>query len=166
MNSTRNTLALAAAAILIASCESTTEAEFTYRATLTGASERPLPVTSSGSGSFTATITGGTTLSYTITFSDLSNAAVAAHIHGPANSNEAAGVILDFGSIPTSLGSGSLALGATSGTGSGTITLSGNLGTGITGDSLRKLFDAGMAYVNVHSQANPGGEIRGQITRQ
>jgi hypothetical protein len=36
----------------------------------------------------------------------------------------------------------------------------------VSGDSLLKLFDAGMVYVNVHTPSNGGGEIRGQITRQ
>lgn len=33
----------------------------------------------------------------------------------------------------------------------------------ITGDSLRALLRAGQAYVNLHTAAYPGGEIRGQI---
>ena len=36
----------------------------------------------------------------------------------------------------------------------------------VSGDSLRKLLDLGLLYVNVHSQTFQGGEIRGQITRQ
>ena len=36
----------------------------------------------------------------------------------------------------------------------------------ITGDSLRTLFENGTAYVNLHTAAFPGGEIRGQIVRQ
>ena len=36
----------------------------------------------------------------------------------------------------------------------------------ISGDSLRALFDAGLAYVNLYSAAYPDGEIRGQILRQ
>ena len=34
----------------------------------------------------------------------------------------------------------------------------------ITFDSLLTLMQTGGAYVNVHTQANPGGEIRGQVT--
>ena len=36
----------------------------------------------------------------------------------------------------------------------------------ITFDSLVSAIRAGNAYVNVHTTANPGGEIRGQITPQ
>jgi len=166
MQSTRILLGLAVAVTFIVGCESTTETQFNYSATLSGANERPEPVTTTASGTFTATITGGSTLTYDLTFTGLSSPAVAAHFHGPANASEAAGVIFDLGSIPVSLGTGTLALGATSGTGSGTISLSGIVGEGVSGDSLRKLFDAGLAYINVHSQTHGGGEIRGQITRQ
>jgi len=33
-------------------------------------------------------------------------------------------------------------------------------------DSLLVLLRNGQAYVNVHTTANPGGEIRGQLVRQ
>jgi hypothetical protein len=32
-------------------------------------------------------------------------------------------------------------------------------------DSLRTLFNNGKSYVNIHTSANPGGEIRGNVTR-
>jgi hypothetical protein len=35
-----------------------------------------------------------------------------------------------------------------------------------TFDSLMTRLNNGTAYVNVHTRRNPGGEIRGQITRQ
>ena len=58
----------------------------------------------------------------------------------------------------------------TSGTASGTVNMAGPAipnGFTISGDSLRKAMDAGMAYVNVHSTPNfGGGEIRGQIVKQ
>ncbi|MEO7455770.1 MAG: CHRD domain-containing protein [Gemmatimonadaceae bacterium] len=50
----------------------------------------------------------------------------------------------------------------------GTIDLSRAVTQGnitITGDSLRALLDNGGAYVNLHTAAWPGGEIRGQILR-
>jgi hypothetical protein len=52
---------------------------------------------------------------------------------------------------------------------SGSIDLSRPITQGnitISGDSLRVLFDNGNAYVNLHTAAFPGGEIRGQIVRQ
>jgi hypothetical protein len=36
----------------------------------------------------------------------------------------------------------------------------------ISGDSLRTLLETGQAYVNLHTAAAPGGEIRGQIVRR
>jgi hypothetical protein len=52
---------------------------------------------------------------------------------------------------------------------SGTIDLNQPISNGsssISGDSLLTLLNAGLLYTNVHTAANPGGEIRGQITRQ
>ena len=46
--------------------------------------------------------------------------------------------------------------------GSGTITNANNVNISL--DSLRVLLNNGNAYVNVHTTANPGGEIRAQIT--
>ena len=49
---------------------------------------------------------------------------------------------------------------------SGTINLDQPIVSGassITGDSLLVLLGNGNAYTNVHTAANPGGEIRGQI---
>ena len=55
-------------------------------------------------------------------------------------------------------------------TGTGTLVSDSNgVTTGtpaITFDSLVSAIRAGNAYVNVHTTANPGGEIRGQITPQ
>jgi hypothetical protein len=46
------------------------------------------------------------------------------------------------------------------------LTTANSITTTVNGDSLRKLMDAGLTYVNVHSQQFPGGEIRGQIAKQ
>ena len=53
---------------------------------------------------------------------------------------------------------------ATSGTLTGTFT-STNTAT-ISNDSLDVLMRTGNAYVNLHTAANPGGEIRGQLLQQ
>jgi len=43
----------------------------------------------------------------------------------------------------------------------GSITNANNANVSL--DSLRTLFNNGNAYVNVHTTANPGGEIRDQV---
>jgi hypothetical protein len=40
-----------------------------------------------------------------------------------------------------------------------------NGSSSISGDSLLSLLNSGRTYTNVHTAANPGGEIRGQILR-
>jgi phospholipase/lecithinase/hemolysin len=51
-----------------------------------------------------------------------------------------------------------------SGTLTGTFTGTNNVS--ITPDSLDKLMTSGNAYVNLHTAANGGGEIRGQLSKQ
>ena len=117
-----------------------------FASTLSGAAERPTPVSTAGTGSGTATLVGDQ-LTFNITYSGLSGAANNAHIHGPATTEEAAGVLIDL--EPFNGG----AFGA-SGTLSGTVTL-----TAAQASNVRD----GLTYVNIHTAANPGGEIRGQI---
>jgi hypothetical protein len=84
-----------------------------------------------------------------LTYSNLSAAASAAHIHGPATVFEAMGVLVNL----ADLNGGAF---GTSGSFSGTVTL--------TPDQLSFLAD-GRTYVNIHTGTHTGGEIRGQITR-
>ena len=79
-------------------------------------------------------------------YSGLTSAAGASHIHGPADTTHAAGVLVPL-NTPT----------GTSGTISGTATL--------TADQLADLL-TGQTYINIHTANNPGGEIRGQILLQ
>ena len=144
-----------------------TNNNITYTATLAGANEKPTAVTTTATGTFTGTLNPTTnTFSWTLSFSGLTSNATLAHIHGPADANTATGVIVNFAS-PTG-GTGTLTTGATSGTASGSISLAGavNASGTISGDSLKKLLDAGMVYANVHSANFGAGEIRGQIHKQ
>ena len=73
---------------------------------------------------------------------DLTGPATAAHIHGPANRKQSAGVVAPLGDkSPSSPIAGSINL---------------------TDDQVKMLQSAKL-YVNVHTAASPGGEIRGQI---
>lgn len=123
-----------------------TTAVVTFSASLSGAAERPTSVTTSGSGSGIFALEGDK-LHFAVSYSGLSGAASAAHIHGPALASEPAGVLINLAPFN---GGG---FGA-SGTLSGTVTLTAEQKVALL---------AGKTYVNIHTGANPGGEIRGQI---
>ena len=112
----------------------------TFSASLSGASEVP-PATTSGSGMFAAKLDTDTrVLSWTLTHSGLSGPATAAHLHGPAMPGANAGVAVPFSSA-----------------------MSGSTGQAtLTAAQVADLM-AGKMYTNVHTAANPGGEIRGQV---
>ena len=113
------------------------------KATLNGKSEVP-PNTSAGTG--TADIdydAASKKLTWRVTYSGLSGPATAAHFHGPAEPGKNAGVAV---AIPN----------ATSSPAEGSATLTDAQAADLT---------AGKYYVNVHTAANPGGEIRGQVTK-
>ena len=92
-------------------------------------------------GSFKATLTG-TNLKWTLTFSHLSGPAVAAHIHMGARGKNGMALIAICGPCKSPL--------------SGTA-------NSVTDDVAALMTKAG-AYVNVHTDKNPEGEIRGEIT--
>lgn len=111
-----------------------------FSATLSGASEVP-PVTTSGSGTFAANLDTDTKVfSWTLTHSGLTGPATAAHLHGPAMPGANAGVAVPFSSA-----------------------MSGSTGQATLTDAQVADLMAGKMYANVHTAANPGGEIRGQV---
>ena len=119
-------------------------AMISFSATLNAASEVP-PTTSGGTGDMLGTLNTATKdFSYTVTFTNLTGPATAAHFHGPAAAGANAGVVLPLGTAPTSPIHGNKAL----------------------TDAQIKDLEAGKWYVNVHTAANPGGEIRGQVTEK
>jgi hypothetical protein len=80
-------------------------------------------------------------LTWSVEYSGLSGPATAAHIHGPADPGADAGVVVPF---------------------------NGNLASPIKGsatltDTQIAQLEAGKWYVNIHTAANKGGEIRGQL---
>ena len=134
---------------------------------LSGAAERPTPVTSSAGGSFiaevrdTATI-GGKKDSLAVLRFELGvqniNAATGAHIH--AGGSDAAGPVMVF--LFNGPATGNNFTGILS---SAEITRASAFNAPFNLDSVLTRMRNGTAYVNVHTSANPGGEIRGQIQR-
>lgn len=136
--------ALAGAALAAALTASPAFAEtMSFKADLKGASEVPA-VTTPGTGALTATYDTATKkLSWKGNVSGLTGNASAAHFHGPAEPGKNAGVM-----VP--------APGVTAGAFEGSATL--------TNDQASALM-AGNTYFNVHTPANPGGEVRGQVVK-
>ena len=134
---------LLTAAFAVGFLSAASAATIDYRATLSGKSEVP-PTTSNASGDVLATLdTGSKKLSYTITYFGLSGPATAAHFHGPAAAGANAGVAVPIGSNPASPSTGSVDL----------------------TEAQMKDLEAGNWYANIHTEANKGGEIRGQLMR-
>ncbi len=117
-----------------------------YRGNLSGAAERPDPVDSEGFGVGFMTVVGPSA-SFNITFGGLSGAATGAHLHAPASENENADVVLDLAVFsPAGFGAEG-----------GIFSLPGNV------PELIPAIIGRASYVNVHTELNPAGEIRGQV---
>jgi hypothetical protein len=116
----------------------------------------PIDSNATGSAEFEPT-TEGTNISYTVNVTDI-NAVKGAHIHiGEVGQNGPIVVTLFEPETPTGQQSGLLS--------KGNIT-SDSLKGPMAGKQLSDLIDVMKnegAYVNVHTQQNPDGEIRGQI---
>jgi len=115
-------------------------------AVLSGLSERPDPVSTTGGGAGLFSLEG-TALRFSITYSNLSGTATAAHIHGPASTEDPAGVQISL--VPFNGGQF-----GTSGTLAGSVSLT---------EAQRDMVLAGQTYVNIHTANHTSGEIRGQI---
>lgn len=139
-------------------CESFTEVlgPVPYRASLTGAAVKPLAVTTGATGELTAALDPKTLRwSYTIGWNTLSSAPTGVHLHGPADDTEVAEVLADLNNEATELTPTSAA--------TGVLDFSSQITLTVSGDSLRKLLNSGLVYVDVHTVNNTDGEIRGQI---
>lgn len=146
------------------SCESFTDVigPTHYSATLAGSNVKPSAVAGLATGTLTASWDPvDRVLTYTLGYSDLGAVATNAHIHGPAGVNGVAEVLLDFENVPVG-STGGLTKG-TSGTATGRIDLSLAITPAVSGDSLVTLLQRNQLYVDVHTSANPGGEIRGNL---
>jgi len=127
-----------------------------YEARLSGANEVP-PVTTTATGTFTATLDEAAgTLTWTLSVPAITNA-TAAHIHtGAAGAN--GGVVLLLFAAPTGSPASTVNVSGTA----RAADLSGSLAGNFAG--LVTALKAGTLYVNVHTSANAGGEIRAQVT--
>ncbi|MDZ7801080.1 MAG: CHRD domain-containing protein [Trueperaceae bacterium] len=129
----------------LAACSAAVQLDFS--ADLTTDAEVPAPDLDGAtpSGSATATLNEAEdTLTISGDFSGLTGPATGAHIHGPAEEGETEGVV-----FPLNVDA------AASGELSGTW-------DDITEDEVQQLRD-GLFYVNVHTDLNAAGEIRGQL---
>jgi hypothetical protein len=142
----RAALAGGIAALVLAGCGQMRPSQKVdiYEARLAGTQEVP-PVNTAGSGTAEIQINTNTNvLTWKVTYSGLSGTATGAHIHGPAGPGQNAGVLVPFTNVAAQPITGQATI---------TPTQYGDLA-------------AGLWYVNVHTAANPGGEIRGQLRKR
>jgi len=117
---------------------------------LDGAQEVPAVTTAATGSGWVVVSTGGNTITYFVAYSGLSGAAAASHIHLGAV-GVVGGVMLPLVVGPSPM--------------TGTLTSADLTPTGSVTDFAGAVaaIEAGSTYVNIHTAANPGGEIRGQI---
>jgi hypothetical protein len=114
----------------------------TFTTQMRGGNEVP-PVATSANGQVDAMLNTETNvLRWRLSYTNLSGPARAGHFHGPAAIGANAGVVLPFPGLMASPMEGSATL---------------------TAAQAADLM-AGRWYANIHTAANPGGEIRGQMT--
>jgi mono/diheme cytochrome c family protein len=115
----------------------------THVAMLSGAAEVP-PVETAGTGTAYILYDAATArITWTVDYTGLTGPATGAHIHGPATPAETAGVLINLQGGEESEGR-----------------LQGE--ADITPEQAAQLAE-GLLYVNIHTEANRGGEIRGQL---
>ena len=131
------------AAALLALTPAAFAATENYAADLKASAEVPAN-DSKGSGALTASYdTASKKLTYTVNYKDLSGPATAAHFHGPADAKANAGVVVPAKDAANPI------------KGEATLT-----------DAQAADLQAGKWYFNIHTAANKGGEIRGQVMKK
>ena len=132
-----------ATAVLLTLLAGAAQAEtITLKSDLKGSNEVP-PNSSAGTGTAEATLdTQSRALTYKIVYSGLSGPALGAHFHGPGEAGKNAGIVLPFKTVQSPI--------------EGSATLTENQAADLL---------AGKWYANIHTGANPGGELRGQMMK-
>jgi hypothetical protein len=119
---------------------------YTLTGNANGTQEVPIRVTTTATGTITGTYNRTTNiLQYTITYTGLSSAPSAMHLHGPADPGVAANVKIPITGFQAAA--------------TGSVSRTDTLKT----DADETDFLSGRWYYNIHTPANTGGEIRGQI---
>jgi CHRD domain len=139
----RSVLIGLALSVLVAANSAAVAETITYKAVLNAQNQ---PTLNDSKGTGTAEVTYDTTsktLTWTINFDGLTGPSTMAHFHGPAAPGANAGVVLMIGTNPTSPAKG-------------TATLT---------DAQAADLQGGRWYINIHTNANRGGEIRGQVVK-
>jgi hypothetical protein len=148
---------LMAAGLLGSACEDATEGQEIFTTTLSGSNE--VPVRNSGGNGFAQVIIDGDRVHYALQVDDIDNV-TAAHIHtGVSGANGPVRVTF----FPNDQFPQRISVSDTTVIAEGTFT-SANV-SGISYSDLLAAIRSGGAYVNVHTTAFPGGEIRGQLSR-
>src|ERR1700724_2022186 len=136
----RNVLIGLAGSVLVVASSAAVAETVTYKAALAA----PAAIDSKATGTAEVTFDTATkTLSWTINFDALTGPSTMAHFHGPAAPGANAGVALMIATNPTSPAKGTATL------------------TDAQADDLQ----GGRWYINIHTDANRGGEIRGQVVK-
>jgi hypothetical protein len=142
MNSKRFALIAAAAGACVALGGPAFAEKMTMKVNLDAASQVPAN-TSPGKGTADVGFDSTTKmLTWKVTYSGLTGPATMAHFHGPAEAGKNGPVAVPLKDA------------ASGAEGSATLT-----------DAQATDLMAGKYYINIHTAANPGGEIRGQVTK-
>src|SRR5436189_5185471 len=129
-----------------------------YTAQLNGANEAPTPVTTTATGHAVVTILGNT-VTWKVDVDAPIDSLIAGHIHRRAADSVAGNVRVDFTLGERVWAAGTTGPGITGTAAQGSTTLDA------PADSMLAVIRAGRSYVNLHTRAHTGGEIRGTLVR-
>ncbi len=154
-------LAASAASPLVAQAEI-----YEFNALLNASSEIPLPSVANAAATGLATLTYDDVLNtydFSLSAFSLSGVVEGAHIHALATDTEAGPVVVDLTGAPfVTANPGSVLLIGGDDVGTPGQVAASN---GHAEQSFLDALQSGLAYINIHTAAFPGGEIRGQLSQ-